>query len=389
MSSHQSISRQKYELDLIKRDVCLYLEIMSKLSKQKGAPILFPGLAPYLSLFVVEVHNYLDRNLPNYNNSLSNQINAIITAARMRVKFFDDTHKGVSGTFNLLEWVADFHEEWHIKRHNGILSPVQRYLQDDIGVFFYESHIIGSTHTGVLNLGYAQGDLPNTSESISAHISKLSFSIGEGFGSYISNICSLPEFTTTDTDFGNFTYSVKDEELKYKDDKSDKLLQRIFNKFTSTEVNLSLLLFLTQVNYLQYILTGSVMAEHYTLFKIKYILLYHLVSSLQKLRDDKQSASLLTRRSVTYIDNIILDIPLAELISKRQFRNILVHYGIPPSLDGILSPQIEFYGLVEHFFNGNSYSMILEQVNCQLSRISQILEEWLDWEVKQQELRSW
>lgn len=389
MSSHQSTSRQKYELDLIKRDVCLYLEIMSKLSKQKGTSILFPGLAPYFSLFVVEAHNYLNRNLPNYNNSLSNQINAIITAARMRVKYFDDTLKGVSGTFNLLEWVSDFHEEWYIKRHKGVLSPIQRYLQDDIGVFFYELHIIGSTHTGILNLGFAQGDLPNTSESISTHISKLSFSIGEGFGSYISNICSLPEFAVTDTDFGKFTYSITEEELKYKDDKSDKLLQSIFNKSTSAETNLSLLWFLTQVNYLQYILTSSVVAEHYTLFKIKYILLYHLVSSLQKLRNDKQSASLLTSRSVTYIENIILDIPLAELISKRHFRNILVHYGIPTALDSILSPQIEFYGLVEHFFNGDFYSKVLEQVNYQLCRISQILEEWLDWEVKQQELKNW
>lgn len=389
MSFHQPISCRKYELDLIKRDVCLYLEIMSKLSEQKGASILFPGLAPYFSLFIVEAHKYLNKNLPNYKNSLSNQINTIITAARMRVKFFDDTHKGISGTFNLLKWVSDFHEEWHIKRHKGILSPIQRYVQDDIGIFFYESHIINSTHTGILNLGYAQGDLPNTSEGVSAHISKLSFSIGEGFGSYISNICSLPEFAVTDADFGNFIYNVKEEKLKYKDDKSDKLLQRIFNKSTSTETNLSLLLFLTQVNYLQYILTGTVVAEHYTLFKIKYILLYHLASSLRKLRDDNQFASSLTSRSVTYIEDIILDTSLIELISKRQFRNILVHYGIPAALGGILSPEIEFYGLVEHFFNGDPYSKVLEQVNHQLNRTSQILEEWLDWEVKQQELKSW
>jgi hypothetical protein len=340
-------------------------------------------------LFVIEAHNYLSRTLPSYSNSLTDTINAIITAARMRVKFFDDTHKGVEGTLNLLEWVSEFHEEWHINQHRGILSPIKRYLQDDIGVFFYGGHIIGSTHTGVLNLGYSQGDLPTTSESISDHISKLSFSMGEGFGSYISSIFSLPELAPAESDFRNFTYMVDEGALKYKDDKSEALLYKIFNNSASSSINLSLLLFLTQVNFLEYVLSSSITAGNHTLFKAKYIVLYHLASSLDKLRADAKVSSELSSRSTKYIDDIVSDSSLQELISKRQFRNILVHYGIPPALDTVLSSDIEFFGLVEHFFSGKSYHEVSKSVNDQFGRVSTILEEWLNWEVKQEQLSNW
>ncbi|NTU83791.1 MAG: hypothetical protein HGA45_31200, partial [Chloroflexales bacterium] len=136
MTSSPTSLRQQIELDSVKRDACLYFETMVKLAKQKTAPILFPSMAPYLSLFIVEAHNYLSRTVPGYTNALNSQIFSIITAARMRVKFFDDSQKDIAGTFNLLEWVSEFHEEWHIKQHKGILAPIQRALQEDMGVFF-------------------------------------------------------------------------------------------------------------------------------------------------------------------------------------------------------------------------------------------------------------
>jgi hypothetical protein len=389
MTFNQSSNRKSIELDLVKRDASLYLEIMVKLSKQKAASILVFGLVPYFSLFIVEAENYLSKTLLDYNNSLTSEIRAIITAARTRVKFFDDNQKGVGGTFDMLDWISKFHEEWHINRHKGLLSPIQRRLQDDLGVFFYGLHIIGSTHTAVLNLGYSQGDLPERSEEISSRIKQLSLSVGEGISSYVSKILNLPELLAIEADFGNFAYNISADLLKYKDEKSEIILSRIFNGPTSEPVNLSLLLFLTQVNYLQYILTDSVSPKHYTPFKLKYIFLYHLTSSLEKLQSENASNSLLTDCSIKYIERIILDATLRELVSKRQFRNILVHYGIPKSLNAGLSLSTELYGLTEYFFNGNSYEQILNSVNAQISRISSILEEWLNWQVQQARLHSW
>jgi hypothetical protein len=46
MTSTSSL-RQQIELNFVKGDACLYFEVMVKLSKQKRAPVLFPGLAPY------------------------------------------------------------------------------------------------------------------------------------------------------------------------------------------------------------------------------------------------------------------------------------------------------------------------------------------------------
>ena len=149
------------------------------------------------------------------------------------------------------------------------------------------------------------------------------------------------------------------------------------------------MLFLTQVNFLQYILSNLVADASCTLFKLKYIVLYHLVSSLRKLRDYCHREQELTDHSLEPLQAIVTDRDLQEIASQSTFRNTLVHYGIRDVPDELLSYDTKLYGLAEHFFDGRTYEQVSDMVDKQIERTSAILEKWLDWSVRQSRIRKW
>ena len=79
---------------------------------------------------------------------------------------------------------------------------------------------------------------------------------------------------------------------------------------------------------------------------------------------------------------------IIEITSKKDLRNILVHHKIQRVPPQNISLNKEFYGLTEHFHQ-KSYLETLSIVNAQIKRISLILENWLDWQIKSYEIRSW
>jgi hypothetical protein len=381
--------RQHVELELIRGDAFLYKHLMVHLPTKQSAAILLPSLVPYFSLFAVESCNYLQRSYPAFTDTLSEEMYPIISSSRMRVKFFDDTKKEVEGTLEILDWIKGLHQEWHIRRHKGLLAPIKRLLQDDLGLYFYNGHMVGSTHTAIMNIGYSKADLPNRSDAMSDRLGHLSLSLGAALSSYIAGVISFLETKTQDRVADYYNYRITDRELKYKDEKSERLLKHIFNGAGTGPINLVLLLFLTHVNFLLYIFDKLIIEQQYTMFKLKYIVLYHLGSSLEKLRAYNQSSHVLTERSNNYLDSIISDAQFIDLTSQRRFRNTLVHYGIPPDLDNHLSLDTTLFGLTEYFFAGRSYETICASVQSQIERVSTLLEEWLSWEIRPEALRNW
>ena len=378
---------QQIELDSINKDAHFYLTLGKKLHSRASSGVLFPNLIPYYSLFTIESHRYLQKMYPKFALALSNQFQPIINASRMRTKFFDDNQNRVDGTFELFDWIADFHHKWHIGAHKGWLASIKRTLQDDLGVFFYQGHVISSTHTGIFNLGYSKEELPTTSERISSGIGVLSFSVGESIGKYIAGIIDFLEFLPAPEELNCIEYNLEDDLFGYIDIKSHKFLNSIFNGSGSEAINLSLLLFLTQINILKYILSNLVIGRTYTLFKLKYLVLYHLASSLQKILSYFYQEQIFNNQSLEYLKAIVKDKDLKEIASKSNFRNILVHYEIRNVKEGVLNYDTKLYGLIEYFFDGRTYDEIDNITDKQIDRISLILEDWLDWRINQSQIR--
>ncbi|OGO38198.1 MAG: hypothetical protein A2W35_08770 [Chloroflexi bacterium RBG_16_57_11] len=368
------------ELDAIKSDTEFYFDLVLPLIAHRSSGILIFGLVPYLSLFTVETYKYFQEVMPSYAKILFVKHRTVIEASRLRVKLFDDTEKGINGVFELLNWILEFNNEWHINQYKGILAPLKRMLQCDLGIYTYDDHVIGSTHTGLLNLGLKKGDLPTSSKEISAVFGPLEKSVAEGMGSYLGQLCSSPEFAPSSSGETHYEYTIQDKKLGFEDMKSQRFFAAIFNGNGSVEINFSLLLFLTTVNYFRYVLTNLVSGSSYSMFKLKFTTLYHLASSLEKLHNYYYPKNQLSDRSKQYFRATLTDKDLDLIRRQRKFRNILVHYALEGVPEGILDLSTRMYGLTEYFFDGITFNELDSKLDNQIARMSDVLEEWLNWQ---------
>ena len=273
------ITFQEVELNLIKNDLSFYTDLVLGLIENKANGTIYFGIAPYLSLFKCESFKYVLSNYPNLADFLasSSNLDDVIRTSRMRTKLFDDTSKRIDGMFDLLEWIRRFNE-WHINQHKGLLAPIKRTLQDDFGIFLYNGHVVGSTHTGLFNLGYEESNFPATNKDNFKVLGRMSNSFGIEIGEYLGKMNQLSEFSRgTLNNF--FSYDIENKSLKYKDEKSHKFLRSIFNETNSGEMNLGFLIFLTTINFFKHILNRLTTASPIAAFKIKFVILYHLVTT--------------------------------------------------------------------------------------------------------------
>ncbi|MBX3037497.1 MAG: hypothetical protein KF758_11365 [Anaerolineales bacterium] len=379
---------RSFELDMIKQDVIFYYDIMPKLALRESIGVLIFGLMPYLSLFTVETYNYFQKNYPEKAKLILREHESIISASRMRIKLFDDKEKRIDGVFDLLKWIIDFNREKYINEHKGFLAPLKRALQDDLGIFLYQGHVIGSTHVGLFNIGYDKSDFPEIDVEFSDILKKMSESVGFSLGRYLGQLCSLLGLSPDNID-SIFIYNIDDGEMKYKDAKADRYFNNVFNGNKTIDLNFGLLLFLATTNFMQYSLMNIVSNTPPTLFKLKFIMLYHLASSLEKLKKYYYADGLLRENSKLYFQEILEDDELKFLKKQKEFRNTLIHYSIREIPENKLNKSKELFGLVEYYFIDRDYYEIDKMLDRQILRISSILEKWMDWKVLPNQLSNW
>jgi hypothetical protein len=383
MSSQNNSAAIEFEWNLIRSDASFYVDFILQLCKQESVGVLIFGLIPYLSLVTVESYNYIEKKFPDYAKEISFEYKKIISSSRMRVKFFDDTANKVSGSFELLDWISELHEDWFINSHKGYLSSLKKYLQPDLGIFTYNGHIIGSTHTGLFFTGLGKENLSENGEDREEIFRDLLYSVAQELGGYLAQLSTGAEFISVKTN--KFQYTIQDDKLGYKDIKSVDFFPSVFNRCDTTSINFSLLLFLSTINFTRHILSRLMNYSPEILFKIKFITLYHLVSSLEKLKNYCYPKNLLTESSKQYFESIIKNTDLKRIRSQTELRNILVHYQPIKIPNSLLSPSFNLTNLVEHFFSGESFEEIDKKVDDQIIRISDILEQWLNWSIKPNE----
>ena len=163
----------------------------------------------------------------------------------------------------------------------------------------------------------------------------------------------------------------------------------VFNGEATEDLNFTLLYFLITINFLQHILKSLISGSPPTFFKMKFITLYHLVSSLEKLQSYFYPKKVLSESSKRYFKELLRDEELKLIGRQSEFRNTLVHYGISGNLDENIDLPLKLYGLVEYYFDGRSYENVEDILDSLLGRVSKLLEEWLNWHIKPSQFSSW
>ena len=374
------------EVKFVRSDLGFYMDLMQNLAPRPSSSIFIFNLLPYLSLFTVETQAFLTRNFPDYVTSLNEQHIATIRASRMRVKLFDDSSARVSGSFELFDWIKEYQEKVFILSHQGILAPLKKMLQPDLGITIYNSHIIGTTHINVLLTGLDIDTLTKIEDYGEQSWGKYMYSVARDIGSYFGKMSNFPEFDPVN--LNSFNYQLEDEQGYYLDIKSSRFLRQIFNGKSSIAVNFSLLYFLSQINFMLFVLPKLLSKTCITLFKLKFILLYHLASSLQKLQNYCYPRNILTSRSKDYFKTLLKDKRLKEIMSKKKLRNVLVHYSFIENNQESGS-NFAFTSFIENHFSNMSFGEIEALVNEKLLHISITLEEWLNWKPSESAVKPW
>ena len=233
------MSRQKnslkFETNLIKKELSFFMDFIPQLDKKNSFTTLIFGLLPYFSLFRIETYKYLDKKFPHYLQNFPIKYDEITKNSRMRIKFFDDTISQVDGVIEFLDNISDFFEDWFINSHTGYLSSLKKALQPDLGIFVYDGHIIGSTHTGLFLTGLEANHLYTQNNQITEDFGTILHQVGEEMGTYFAYLSNFSEFTPIK--INHFKYNLQDNKFGYQDVKAVEFLPLIFNESKTIPIN--------------------------------------------------------------------------------------------------------------------------------------------------------
>jgi hypothetical protein len=276
---------------------------------------------------------------------------------------FEDTKRGVEGQ------VAYFREEiipLHRRTFLGRFPLVPPWAKD-LGIYLYEGVPVSSTHAATFALGFEPRQL---FRSDSANLLR---SVAEEYGRYVAILGVQPEAQAA-----SFATQIDPAQLKDRDVRGERYYANTFNGSATPEINALLGVFRASLNFVCTLLPlDQVPASWQTIFKIRYLTVYHVLRSLEILRDDHKSK--LTTASTTAIQRIVTT-PDAQLLvdqASRPFRNTLMHYGLDDRIDlTTLDLTRPLYGLVQSCFQGHDHKSLAEVLEKQAEHAAETLNRW-------------
>jgi len=367
---------QVIEFEMIRKDTEFYSQLMTEIKNSEKSGILIFCLTPYLSLFIIETYNYFSSRSPEFASMMKRQYEGILRVSRARTKLFDDDQKDISSLISHLEWTTDFVHRWMNENHVGVLAFLQKWLQTDMGLFYYGNNLICTTQFALFNLGVGKTDIATTQRGKPININELARSIGYDIGQYIGSLSNGLNIISRKPIATASQYQLNDNLFRNRDKKAEFYLRKIYNGEPTSQLNLCLLLFSTTINFLIHTFSKLAINNSETWFKVKFLTLYHTVSSLTKIQNYFYTTGQLSGLSKNYFGYLLSDKEIKLLKSQRKLRNILVHYSLKGLTETVFSPKTKYFGIIEHFFSGRKFEDIDETVDRQLLRFSTALEDW-------------
>jgi len=368
---------QKIEFEMIRLDTEFYRQLTNELitNSNKLGAIIF-GLTPYLSLFVIESYNFFSSRSPEFANAMKIQHEDILRASRTRIKLFDDSQKDISSLISHLEWATNFVHKWMNENHVGALAFLQKWLQTDMGLFYYSNHLICTTQFALINMGLEKTDIATTERGKPINMSELARSIGYDIGQYIGSLSNGLTNISNKRAIKVAQYQLSDNSFREKNKKAEDYLRKIYNGESTPQLNLCLLLFSATTNFVVHTFSKLAINNSETWFKVKFLTLYHTVSGLTKIQNYFYNSAQLSELSKHYFGNLLSDKEIKLLKHQTKFRNLLVHYSLRDAKGMVLDPTIKYFGIIEYFFSGRKFEDVDKIIDQQLLRLSTSLEDW-------------
>ncbi len=326
------------------------------------AVIAIFGLFPSLALMVYESQRYLAKHFPDVADQLHLQHADLIARSRHSLKFFDQPKKTVS---ELLDYFDREIRQPQTEEFTGNARFAwARRFETDLGLYFFRKTLVTNTHAAALALGLSSGEF--RSEDRSSLLYGAGLDIGHYFGAL-----SLPgEVQTTFVDF------VSKTDLHSKDVKSWRYYVEGDRSPDQAAIAHGGLLksFEAALGFVQTMLSLDMLEESRpTVFKIKYITVYQIVSSLRVLEEDESVSLSEKQRALCSGLQSKVDPGLFSSKGSRLLRNTLVHYELMNNIDvGSLDVTRPLYGLVESYLGLPTLQVAEQLLDAEINELLEL-----------------
>lgn len=349
---------QQQALEACIRDAVSFMNLLLKAQEHPKAALLFNGLIANASMFVFESHRCLTTLFPDARDVFSSSHAELLRASRHRAKLLDNAEKTIEEVTGELVTIAKRQRDSFLEPQSGILGPLKRVFQPDMGLSIYDGHIFTTTHSTIFEFG-EDCDL-----TVSA------FAFGEAIGAYTASLLNLFQI--------EIPSSVEPAELpgiiEMRDIKYEALYNRGQLGANRMDFSAGLILILANLNFAIYILSGLLPLDSHTLFRIKFITAFHANSNIRSIQDRLMANKLGSSEIGNLFREALGNSDSRWLRKQRRLRNLLTHYLPDAQMVSELPVDATRMNAIEHFGGGLSFDEINVLLDRNIAHLSGLLE---------------
>jgi hypothetical protein len=350
--------------ELIAADAEFILDLVLNPRLEPIRPTAVLMLAPFTSAFLYESIRHTKLERPEALRELRSY-QELLRASRMRMKLLNGDPKTLEGVLAEADELVANVKDLFMRDHRGMLGPLKRRLQKDLGVHFLQNEIVGTHHVALLNTGIPSGTLSALSwDTIGAYLR----ASGEAQGSDVVRVLSelgIAHELDIDAHRHMDTSGPPLASPQFRDLRSERFYGAMAQQAAPGRNGIGVVLtsILSQVNTARIIVPTVAGQNRVAAFKIRFVTLFHAALSLQWLLNKDRGNDLLHERTVQQIKAILAD---DAVRSVRKRRNHLFHYDLEGNtkkrIAPLFVPDLPLCGLVEAHAAGRSLTDVATEV---------------------------
>jgi len=353
---------QPHALEAIACDTVSFMSMFLSMLDHPHVALLSLGLLPLSSMYVVESHRALKELDPVVAGRLDEALATRLRPSRHRAKLLDDSRRSIEEVAGDMFEVAQRQTRLFMEPHVGVLGPLRRAIQPDLGLSTYNGHVFSTTHATAFSFGQDQD------------LGEESYPMGEALGEYVATLLGVLALQQPQP--------VRPEALggaiEMTDIKSAALYRRGPLGGLPTQMAVGATLLLANLNYVQYVICRLLPADDHTRFKLKFIVAYHTDSNLRGIQNRLASTSAMTAEAASIFTEALGNADSRWLRKRTILRNVLVHYLVDERHAADVPPCADRMSVIEHFSGVLHYSDVDDLLDRHIARLSRTLEEGFD-----------
>ncbi|MFC9082711.1 hypothetical protein ACFTY7_38070 [Streptomyces sp. NPDC057062] len=322
-------------------------------------------MMPFISLVIHEARAKINMVTPSPSFDFSVEAAEVCARSRNSLKLFEDNRRWVNGQLEFYRnEIIGTHSDYFL---GNTWFRLARFLEVDLSLFTYNDILVSTNHSAAFHFGIAPKLL--LEEDGGVYVRSITEQMGRCLGALGASIHTDEPKT--------FASHATGGELDDSEVRADRYYRRVFNGRETPVLNGVLTAFQAQVNFVASLLvTGSdPLNLEYTVFKIRFVTLYHVLASLTRLGADiNQGLSGSSRSTLERITGAPEAVAITDGATKG-FRNTLVHYD-PRSAAQSLDMSEPLFGLVPVYFPEHDYHSLSALVDRCAHATAQGLNDW-------------